>query len=106
MLLQIDIMSPQVMLAVIGGFTVNVLNLLELRNVPRERRPDFHDILYWLPFLIWPILGGVVAYLYNDSSAPLTKIVAFHIGMSAPLILRSMANVVPHQVQATLPPGA
>lgn len=92
--------------AAVGGLTVNVLNLLELQHIPKDRRPDFRDPLYWLPFAVWPLLGGFVGYLYNEASSPLGKLVAFHIGVSSPLILRTMTNVIPPQAAQSLPPGA
>jgi len=101
-----EILTPPVVLAGIGGFVVNVLGLLELRHVPKEQRPDFRDVLYWLPFFAWPLLGGLVGYLYNDSAMPLGKLVSFHIGISSPLILKTMAEVIPPQARRQLPPGA
>ena len=106
MSIQSEILIAPIILAAIGGLVINVLNLLELQNVPKDRRPDFHDWLYWLPFFAWPLLGGIVGYLYNDSASPLGKIVAFHIGISSPLILRAMANVIPAQARQQLPKGA
>jgi hypothetical protein len=100
------IISVSIILAAIGGFTINVLNLIELQNVPKEHRPDFKDIFYWLPFLAWPFLGSVVAFVYNDVSSPLGKLVSFHIGLSTPIILRTMAHVLPAKVSQKLPPGA
>lgn len=106
MSIQSEIFTAPVVLAAIGGFVVCVLNLLELQHVPKDRRPDLKDFFYWLPFLIWPILGGFVGYLYNDSASPLGKLVAFHIGISSPLILRTMVNILPAQARHQLPPGA
>jgi len=101
-----EILIPPILLAAAGGLVVNILSLLELQHVPKDRRPDFRDFLYWLPFVIWPLLGGLVAYLYNDDASPLGKLVAFHIGLSSPLILRTMVSVVPTQASPQLPPGA
>lgn len=98
-----EVFSAPVILAMVGGLTINVLNLIELQNVPKNRRPDFKDLLYWLPFLAWPILGGIVAFIYNDAASPLGKFVAFHIGLTTPLILRTMANIIPSQVRQQLP---
>ncbi|MDX2298285.1 MAG: hypothetical protein NW204_01015 [Xanthomonadaceae bacterium] len=101
-----NILTTPVILAAIGGFVVNVINLLELQRIPKAERPDFSDLLYWLPFVAWPILGGIVGYLYNDDISPLGKLVAFHIGISSPLILKTMANAIPPQARQQLPPGA
>jgi hypothetical protein len=101
-----NILIPPIVLAALGGMVVNILSLLELQHVPKERRPDFRDFLYWLPFVAWPLLGGLVGYLYNDSASPLGKLVAFHLGLSSPLILRTMLNAAPAQARPPLPPGA
>jgi len=101
-----DIFSTPVIIAMVDGLTINLLNLLELQNVPKERRPDFKSGWYWLPFLAYPVLGGVVAYVYSETTSPIGRLVAFHIGLSSPLILRTMANVVPAQIKQQLPPGA
>ncbi len=98
--------SQAVILAFLGGIALDALNICELQNVPKERRPNFKDVLYWLPYIFWPILGGFLGYLFDDDRAPLSKIVAFQIGLSAPLILRALANAVPSGVRNELPPGA
>jgi hypothetical protein len=101
-----EILTAPVILAAIGGFIVNILNLIELQNVPADRRPDFKDPLYWLPYIAWPLLGGLVGYLYNDAASPLGKFVSFHLGLSSPLILRTAASSIPAQAKPILQPGA
>ncbi|TMC24650.1 MAG: hypothetical protein E6J34_00195 [Chloroflexi bacterium] len=99
-----EIFSTSVVLAAIGGMAVNLLNLMDVQTQSKDRRPDFKDWLYWLPFVVWPILGGVVAFIYQEANTPLTKVVAFHIGASAPLIIRSMASAIPKTINPG--PGA
>lgn len=101
-----EILTAPVLLSAIGGFVVNILSLVELQNVPKDRRPDFKDPLYWLPFVAWPFLGGLVGYLYYDAASPLGKFVSFQLGLSSPLILRAAASTIPAQARINLPPGA
>ena len=101
-----EILVVPVILAGIGGLVVNLLSLLELQNISKERRPDFKDIFYWLPYLAWPLLGGLVGYLYYDPASPLGKFVSFQIGLSSPLILRAAVSTIPTQAKPNLPPGA
>lgn len=82
----------------VGGFIVNVLNLLELPNVPKERWPDLKSPFYWMAFIVWPILGGFLVHLYLASGCVFNPLLSFHIGLSAPLIIRAMASTIP-------PPG-
>jgi len=82
--------------ALFGGFAINLVSIVELQNVPKERWPNFKNALYLLPFIIWPILGVGLVYVY--ASAPhikLDPILAFNVGISAPLIIKSMAQAIP-----------
>ena len=93
-------MSEYIVISAIGGFTYNVVPLLELWKTPKESRPDFKDILYWLPYFAWPILAGFLLYLYEIPDMKITKLLAFHIGLSAPLIIRKMIEVLPVSPEA------
>lgn len=103
-----EILALPVILAAIGGFVVNLLSLLELQNVAKDRRPNFKDFLYWLPYIAWPLLGGLVGFLYYDAAAlqQQSKFVSFQLGLSAPLILRAAASAIPAPARPNLPPGA
>ena len=100
------VLDPSLVLAGLGGVAINLLNLMELQHVPTDRRPDFKDWLYWLPFAVWPFLAAFVAYVYQHSGSDLTPIMAVHLGASAPLILKGMAGAVPPRTQINPGPGA
>jgi len=76
-----------------GAFSIKLLELAELHKLPLIERPDLKDWLYWLPFLILPILGGGLAHVYVSSNTVLTPLLAVNVGVSAPLIIRAMAQV-------------
>jgi hypothetical protein len=92
-------MNPDVMEAVLfaafGALAVQALSLIEIRNIPKTERPDFKDFFYWLPFIIAPLLGAGLAYAYASPDTALQPLLAINVGVSAPLILRTMANVNP-----------
>jgi hypothetical protein len=88
-------MNEYIIIAAVGGLTYNVVPLLELSRSPKESRPDFKDPLYWVPYLIWPVLAGFLLYLYQSPEIKITKLLSFHIGISAPLIIRQMIKVLP-----------
>jgi len=88
-------MDEHILIAAVGGLIYNVLQLLELQRKPRDERPDLKDFFYWLPFLVWPLLGGFLAYVYETPSTPLNKILSLHIGIASPLIIRQMCHVLP-----------
>jgi hypothetical protein len=97
-------MTTSILFAIFGGLAINVLDLLELQNVPIAGRPNFKDILYWLPFIVWPALGGILAFAYTSAGATLSPILAINVGASAPLILRAMASTNP-LASKTIDPG-
>jgi len=91
-------------LAAFGGIAVHLLNLVELQNIPKDRRPDFKDWLYWLPFMVSPALAAVVAFAYEKSGTSLSPILAMNVGASTPLLLRSLASASPFK--KPIDPGA
>ena len=88
-------MSEYILISAVGGFTYNIVPLLELWKTSKESRPDFKDWLYWLPYFVWPLLAGFLLYLYESPDIKVTKFLAFHIGISTPLIIRKMIEVLP-----------
>jgi hypothetical protein len=70
-----------------------------------NRRPPL-DKMYWFLFFVMPIIGGFLASAYEQSGTQLNPILAIHIGVSAPAILRSMARQNPFQRPVDPPPGA
>lgn len=89
------LMQPSVLFATFGALGMQLLSLMEIRNMPKKERPDFTDFFYWLPFIVAPIVGGGLALAYIYPADVLKPLVAINIGVSAPLILRSMANLNP-----------
>lgn len=90
-----SLLQSAVYFATFGALAIKLLELAELPKVPASQRPDFKDIIYWVPFVVMPILGGGLAYMYVMSGIVLKPILAVNVGVSAPLILRAMAEVNP-----------
>jgi len=96
-------MLTTIICAAFGGLIINVLNLLEIGKIPKDRRPDFKDFFYWLPYLLWPLLGAGLAAIYIKSGVELKPILAMNVGISAPLIIRSMATINPFSANTQNP---
>lgn len=92
-----SLLQPTVLYATFGALAIKLLELAELQNVSAAQRPDFKDIIYWVPYLVMPLLGGGLAYVYVMSEIVLKPILAVNVGVSAPLILRAMAEANPMQ---------
>jgi bacteriorhodopsin len=88
-----------------GALAIQLLNLMELRNVAKDKRPDFSDVFNWLPFFIAPLAGGFLCWAYSASGYTIKPIIGIQLGVSAPVILRAIANAKP-KGHEPLPPGA
>ncbi len=97
------IFHESVVFAFFGALAIQLLSLLELKNVKKTERPDFKDIFYWLPFIVGPIIGGGLALAYIYPGDALKPLVAINVGVSAPLILRSMASINPFDANGINP---
>jgi hypothetical protein len=93
------VVPQSVCLCLLGGATLQILNIIDALSAPAARRPDFKSIAYYLVILFNLLLSGILGYVYFDETQQLNKIVYFHVGLSAPLILRSLATSVPEIVR-------
>lgn len=103
----LGILHSSVLFGFFGALAAQLLNLMEVRSIPRTQRPDFSDLFYWLPFIVAPMVGGGLVFAYVSSGDVLKPLVAINIGVSAPLILRAMANINPlDKAGIVVEPGA
>ena len=80
----------------LGAVLLNIVRLAELANTPKiERHPTFSDWVWVVQFLGLPVVGGALAWAYHADGASVKPLLAMNIGLSAPLILKAMAAVVP-----------
>jgi len=91
-----------IILSMLGGSIGQLLNLAEIYKIEKSKRPDFKDFTYWLPYIIYPIISGVIAYAYFDDKPDVNKMLAIQIGASAPLIFKSLATAIPSQVTSSV----
>jgi len=91
----------------LGGLAAEFLKWYNLRTslaFPAYVRSP----LYWLLTILMAVVGGVLATLYvEDVVEGRQKLLALHIGVSAPLILALLVQTTPGAVeQAIIPPAA
>jgi bacteriorhodopsin len=97
---------PCIFIAAGGSLAINLLNFVEALNLPKDTRPNFSEFTYWVPFMVFPILGGFVSYVYMASDYDIKPVLALQLGASAPLILRAAASAIPPRQPPKQPPGA
>ena len=97
MTMDTSVFQSGVLFAAGGALAVKLLELAEVRVTPKDQRPDITEFLYWVPFIILPIIGGGLAYMYIMSDILLKPVLAVNVGISALLIIRTMASIAPIQ---------
>ena len=82
-----------VLIAAGGALAGQLLLLLEQIKLPADKRPDYKKFIYYWPYIINPALGAFLVYIYAITpNITLTPLLAFHLGASAPLIIRTMVS--------------
>ena len=84
--------TTPVLLAALGGFMLNMMNLYADQNRQKNLRTE-KDILYWVMFTFWPLAGAILAFIYLLDGSTLRPILAFTIGITAPTTLQTMLQV-------------
>ena len=84
-----------IIIAGVGGFVINLLNIFEAATLSKDMKPDFKDPLYWASYPIGAFLGAGLVYLYVISGFDIKPILAVHLGASSPPILRAMTSIIP-----------
>lgn len=80
-------------LYIIGSIIPLILYFSRMWKEPKKKRPDFRDLVNYFSWIMYPLMGYIVFILYQDIVT--TKILAFHLGASSPLILEAFSKSVP-----------
>ncbi|WP_316748538.1 hypothetical protein [Pedobacter gandavensis] len=91
-------MNEGIMLSILGGVGIQLFSLIELHKTPKKQRPDFKDIFYYLPWIINPFFSWLIGYAYFSGLQDVNKLLAIHIGASAPLIFNTLTASSPKEV--------
>ena len=79
---------------VFGGVTAELLQWYRIRE--RLSGPTSSaSVWYWVVTGLMILVGGGLATLYVVSSVPLTPILAFNVGLTAPLVLAAASKNIP-----------
>lgn len=76
-----------------GGGAAELLQWFRIRKELHRGIPDWaKSWLYWMVTAGMVGVGGLLVFVYGIKS---NSILAFHVGVSAPLILKSLAEQIP-----------
>ncbi len=78
----------------LGAMVIQLLNLMEAATLEPAKRPNFKDFVYWLPYIIHPILAAIIGWAYFDHVS-YNNLSALQIGACVPLFIKQIINVLP-----------
>ena len=100
------IFTEGVILSALGGLAFPLLTLLERIQQPNAKKIDLKDWSFYLSVLIYVFMASVVGYIYfngKDTFDVNDRLLAFHVGITAPLLIRTLATALPKNATPTLP---
>jgi len=78
----------------LGSIGGEVFRWYNLRKLPPHKFPIyFKSWFYWIASFSMAVLGGMLAVFYKTNG--MNAILAFHIGLSAPLIVQRLTSNIP-----------
>lgn len=95
-----SIFTEGVILSALGGMAYPLLTLLERLQQPNAKKIDLKDLSFYVSILIYVFLGSVVGYIYFHGRINFgvnDRLLAVHVGITAPLLIRSLATALPKQ---------
>jgi hypothetical protein len=89
-------MNEYFLYGIFGGLLAEFLGLYQLRTQAPDSLPAyFRSPFYWLVTLLMILAGGGLVYIYDQSGLALKPLIAVNIGASAPLIIGSLIQTKP-----------
>jgi hypothetical protein len=79
-----------------GGAAAELMRWFGIRHTVYQGVPEWsRSWLYWVITFVMILAGGLLVVLYVLSATPLTPFLAFHVGLTAPLLLTAVAQQAP-----------
>ena len=93
-----SIFTEGVILSALGGLAYPLLTLLERIQQPNAKKIDLKDFSFYLSIMIYVFLACIVGYIYFNNKIEFgvnDRLLAFHVGITAPLLIRTLATALP-----------
>ena len=95
------IFTEGVILSAAGGLAFPLLTLLERIQQPNAKKIDLKDLSFYVSLIIYFFMSTIVGYIYFNDKIDFDandRLLAVHIGITAPLLIRSLATTLPRGI--------
>ncbi len=80
-------------IGILGGLVAELASWFTIRRELHKGLPDWSKSrFYWTITALMALTGGLLVWLYTVSGTMMTAILAFNVGVSAPLVLEKMGR--------------
>ena len=80
---------------ILGAVAVQLLSIIDACRHSANERPDYRSLRFYVKFLASVLVAAIVGYIYFENADAYDRIVYFHTGASAPLLIRSLSASMP-----------
>jgi hypothetical protein len=80
-----------VLIAGAGGLVLDMMTLWEDSKKQKADQTQ-KNLVFWVLFIFWPFAGAGLAWLYIVDGSTLRPLLAFSVGLSAPVTLQAMVS--------------
>jgi lipopolysaccharide export LptBFGC system permease protein LptF len=82
---------------IVGGVLAEFYTLYQHRKTPFKEIPEYYrSWFYWLMVFVMILIGGSIPVVYSYFGNNMNVFLAFHLGLSAPLIISRLVQSEPN----------
>jgi hypothetical protein len=89
------VFNPPIDCCILGAIAVQLLQAIDASRRRLSQRPDYASGRFYVRFLSSVCIAAIVGYIYFENADAYDRIVYFHTGASAPLLIRSLSASMP-----------
>jgi hypothetical protein len=79
----------------LGAIAVQIVKFIDDSRLPPDKRPHYLSPLYYIRGILVLLVAVILGYVYSESQPIGNRIIYFHTGACAPLIIRAFVNTLP-----------
>ncbi|OMP76315.1 hypothetical protein BW716_25295 [[Flexibacter] sp. ATCC 35208] len=86
----------------LGAIAVQLVKFIDDSRLLPEDRPNYLSPLYYIRGGLMLLLAAIFGYIYFEDETIGNKVIYFHTGATAPIIVRAMVNALPTSIMSRI----